>query len=494
LRGCVRLLKAEETRPEWVTTIYRQLASSAVTPAEKKLILSGLAVAQDPAARGIIERLADDDAVKAEAALALEAAARNTPPTISFDEEATVLIGKVGDARLVDSPIAGKALSLDGRDAHLELRRTAYWSVGDGAFTVALWVCPRSLRVAGLLCVGGYDWRHGWLLDVHPDGSVRLETSKAGNKSNGSIRTPGGTLPLGRWTHIAVIASRGDNNARILVNGRERARGRIDAEDLTNPEANVVIGGIENRDGHTFHGEIDELIIRKKALDADEIQALIEPGRGLIVVENQVRPTVRSKPPVTAVGEYVSLFDGESFAGWEGDTDKTWRIEHGAITAGSLVEEAARNEFLATTREYENFDLRLKFRIIGDKNVNAGVQLRTSRIPNHHDVCGYQADIGPGLEGHLYDECRRRCMLASPDGETLEKAQRAVGPDGWQTYRIRAEGDRIQFWFNGVQTVDYVEEEADIPRTGIIALQIHGGMQAIVAYKDIEIQELPASR
>jgi hypothetical protein len=187
----------------------------------------------------------------------------------------------------------------------------------------------------------------------------------------------------------------------------------------------------------------------------------------------------------------VSLFDGESFDGWEGDTERTWRIEDGTITAGSLEEAAPRNEFLSTTEEYEDFELRLKFRINGDHNVNAGVQFRTRRIPGHHEVIGYQADIGEGVDGHLYDESRRRRMLASPESDTLAEARAAVPEDGWQTYRIRAEGDRIRLWLNGVQTVDYVEEGAEIERTGIIAVQIHGGMRAVISYKDIEIEELP---
>lgn len=188
------------------------------------------------------------------------------------------------------------------------------------------------------------------------------------------------------------------------------------------------------------------------------------------------------------------LFDGKSFAGWEGDTTRVWRIENGAITAGSLETAAPRNEFLATEQEFENFDLRLRFKIVGEEKVNAGVQFRTRRIPAHHEVSGFQADIGPGVDGHLYDESRRKRMLASPDKQTVQKALQSVADDGWHTYRIRAEGDRIQLWLNGVQTVDYVEKDPEIERMGIIALQIHGGMRAIISYKDIEITELPGSQ
>lgn len=188
----------------------------------------------------------------------------------------------------------------------------------------------------------------------------------------------------------------------------------------------------------------------------------------------------------------VSLFDGKTFVGWEGNTKTTWRIENGMIVAGSHDKATPRNEFLSTKKCFENFDLRLKFKITGDKHINAGVQFRTERIPEHHEVIGFQADIGPGYYGALYDESRRRKILAKPNKDTSAKALAAVGKDGWHTYRIRAKGSHIQLWLNGVMTVDYIEKDPDIAQTGIIAIQIHGKMQAVIAYKDILIEELPS--
>ena len=60
----------------------------------------------------------------------------------------------------------------------------------------------------------------------------------------------------------------------------------------------------------------------------------------------------------------VALADGMSFAGWEGDTMKTWRIQDGAFVGGSLDEKVPHNEFLCTTREFGNFELRLKFKLV----------------------------------------------------------------------------------------------------------------------------------
>ena len=82
---------------------------------------------------------------------------------------------------------------------------------------------------------------------------------------------------------------------------------------------------------------------------------------------------------VVAQTNGTPLFDG-SFEGWEGDTENTWRIENGAIVAGSLKTAAPRNEFLATTRKFSDFDLELKFKVTGTEKINCGVQFRTARM------------------------------------------------------------------------------------------------------------------
>ena len=193
------------------------------------------------------------------------------------------------------------------------------------------------------------------------------------------------------------------------------------------------------------------------------------------------------QPPAAPV---ETLFDGTSFAGWNGDTKATWRIEDGAIVAGSPTAAAPRNEFLATNRTFGDFELRFEYKIDGSKDRNAGVQFRTVRIPNHHEVIGYQADIGDAYEGCLYDESRRNRVLVTPTKETVAQAL-ARAKNGWNEYVIRCEGRRIRLSINGVETVDYTETDATIPQEGVIALQIHGTMVGTIRYRNIRIVEFP---
>lgn len=182
---------------------------------------------------------------------------------------------------------------------------------------------------------------------------------------------------------------------------------------------------------------------------------------------------------------FTLLFDGKSLDGWEGN-EKMFRVEEGAIVAGTLKEPIPHNEFLCTEEKFGDFELRMKVKLVGE-GANAGIQFRTKRIADHHEVIGYQADMGEGWWGALYDESRRNKVLAGPSKETM---QEIVKREDWNDYVIRAEGKRIQLWLNGTKTVDYTEQDADIDATGVIAVQIHGGPASEASYKHIRIKEL----
>jgi hypothetical protein len=189
-----------------------------------------------------------------------------------------------------------------------------------------------------------------------------------------------------------------------------------------------------------------------------------------------------------AAPQATSLFDGKTLDGWEGDT-KVWRVVDGVIVGGSK-DGNPRNEFLATTKSYANFVLKLEYKLVGTEGfVNSGVQIRSRRIPKPpNEMKGYQADIGAGFSGALYDESRRNKMLVKPDPELIKKTEK-VGD--WNSYEIRCEGLRVRLTLNGVQTVDYTEEDQSLEQDGLIGLQIHGGCKAEVSFRNITIETLP---
>lgn len=192
---------------------------------------------------------------------------------------------------------------------------------------------------------------------------------------------------------------------------------------------------------------------------------------------------------VFAAAKPTRLFNGKSFAGWNGN-QQIFRIENGAIVGGSLKDKIVRNEFLCTDKEYSDFVLRAKFKLLGDPaRANAGIQFRTKRIPNDHEVIGYQADMGQNYWGALYDESRRKKVLAQPN---LDEMKKVLKLNDWNDYEIRAEGKRIRLSINGLQTVDYTEADDSIAQTGCICVQIHSGPPSEAWYKDITIETIRA--
>jgi hypothetical protein len=190
----------------------------------------------------------------------------------------------------------------------------------------------------------------------------------------------------------------------------------------------------------------------------------------------------------TVVSAAESLFDGKSLTGWEGDKS-IWRVESGAIAGGSL-EGNPRNEFLATLKTYKNFILRFEYKIVGNEGfVNGGVQIRSQRLSDPaNEMIGYQADIGHGYTGALYDESRRKVVLAMPDKDLVKSIEK-MGE--WIGYEIRANGPNIKIFVDGKLTVDYTETDPSLVQDGYIGLQIHGKSKAVIWYRNLTIETLP---
>ena len=179
----------------------------------------------------------------------------------------------------------------------------------------------------------------------------------------------------------------------------------------------------------------------------------------------------------------MPLFDGRTLDGWVGDRG-VFRVEDGAIVGGSLKKAVGSgNDFLCTTREFGDFELRLQVRLAGD-DPNGGVNFRSKRDPTSGVAAGYQADLGQSFWGCLYDEARRnRVIAAASPAPTVAAGQ-------WNDYRIRCEGRRIRLWVNGAPTVDYTETDANIPTSGILAVQVQAGRPCEAWYRNLRIREL----
>ena len=186
----------------------------------------------------------------------------------------------------------------------------------------------------------------------------------------------------------------------------------------------------------------------------------------------------------------TSLFDGKTLTGWKAVNPANahyWSVVDGVITCSSGDKKMPKNTYLATEKSYKNFEFRCLFRLSGDQKtglINSGLQYRS--IIKNNKIIGYQADIGKGYWGDIYDE-HRRGLLVKADLRTLKHL---LKEDGWNSYTIRCTGDRHELYINGVKTCDWTETDKKFTTPGVIALQLHSGGIAKMEYKDIVIEEL----
>ncbi|HVS18928.1 MAG TPA: family 16 glycoside hydrolase, partial [Planctomycetota bacterium] len=172
------------------------------------------------------------------------------------------------------------------------------------------------------------------------------------------------------------------------------------------------------------------------------------------------------------------LFDGETLAGWHTTSPaQFWSVEEGEIVGRHGG--ADYNDFLVSDVAVRDFRLTLEVRLVGDAG-NGGVQFR-SHVGVGGQVSGYQADVGPGWWGKLYEE-HGRAVLSDGAGEAH------VLRDGWNTYAIEAVGSHVTLTLNGVTSVELDDPEG--ARAGVLALQIHSGGATEIRFRNVRLEVL----
>ena len=155
-------------------------------------------------------------------------------------------------------------------------------------------------------------------------------------------------------------------------------------------------------------------------------------------------------PPVVETAGFTPLVNGNELSGWEGDTNSG--------RPGTACLSASPRAWIITSSWQPPTPTAiscwlLDFRLADGKG-NSGVQFRSVRVPPH-EMSGYQADIGEGYWGSLYDESRRNKVLVPAPQDAIK----ALNKSDWNHYAVRAMGDHIILGLGGKVAVNYRETE-----------------------------------
>jgi hypothetical protein len=197
----------------------------------------------------------------------------------------------------------------------------------------------------------------------------------------------------------------------------------------------------------------------------------------------------------------VSLFDGKSTNGWHSYLKSgpgAWRVVDGVL---QLDPSAPGQGDLITDNEYENYDLKLEWKIA--QGGNSGI------IFGVHEDPSFEATYLTGIEMQILDDAKAEDnKLATHRAGALYDMKAPSSPakpaGEWNKVEIKKLNGHLTFWLNGKKVVetqiggpewqDMLNKSkfktwkgfAAYPK-GHIALQDHG---AEVSFRNITIKEL----
>jgi len=160
----------------------------------------------------------------------------------------------------------------------------------------------------------------------------------------------------------------------------------------------------------------------------------------------------------------------ENSGSWEAHGDANWTFSNNELI-GEVKDGAGA---VITNKSYKDFILEVEFK--PDSTINSGIFIRCKKEEINPTDCFELNiwDLHPDQDNRTGAIVLRSVPIANV--ETIDK---------WNTYKIKAEGNHIQVWINGILTADLIEN--NLP-AGYIGLQAKGTGQVI--FRNIKIQKL----
>lgn len=257
---------------------------------------------------------------------------------------------------------------------------------------------------------------------------------------------------------------------------------------LDTKDGRVIMGVVQQQDPRsiTMLTPNDTVTVPRDEIASMRQSELSMMPEGLLqaMTGRQVRDLVAylaqpEQVPLSAAEDTLHyFFNGEDLTNWEGNPD-LWSVENGEIVGRSETG-LPRNEFLISQMVLGDFRLICEVRLQPNSE-NSGIQFRSKELPEG-EVKGYQADMGQGWWGKLYEEHGRAILW----DQSIEPH---VRKDDWNTYEILAVGHHIQTAINGHRSVDLKDPEGALE--GVTAFQLHSGGPLEVRFRKLQLELNP---
>ena len=199
----------------------------------------------------------------------------------------------------------------------------------------------------------------------------------------------------------------------------------------------------------------------------------------LLILSSLLLALAASADPLT----WKPLFNGKDLTGWHSVPGGKWEVVDGTIL-GTSPRSEPRHGLLVTDKRYKNFKVRAKFKV---EKGDSGFYFRAEKTGTKVSVKGFQAEVDNSPEvGGLY-ETSMRAWVKRPDPKVIKKIYK---PGEWADLLVTAIGDDLTVSLNGVTVTELLGDKKCL-KEGHLALQLHGGQDMRVQFKDLAIMELP---
>jgi hypothetical protein len=201
---------------------------------------------------------------------------------------------------------------------------------------------------------------------------------------------------------------------------------------------------------------------------------------GLVVLVLALGAAGADKP----AGKWTALWDGKTLKGWHVIGKGTWKVEDGVLVGRHRTADADYGH-LVTDATYADFQVRVVFKSLKG---NSGLYFRIEE-KGASGVSGFQAEIDPRVDvGGLY-ETNGRGWVVKPTADQIKKFFKV---DDWNTMVVSARGNKLRVTVNGVKSAEIDDPKGR--KKGKIALQLHGGQDVLVMFKEVSIIGKPVGK
>ena len=202
-----------------------------------------------------------------------------------------------------------------------------------------------------------------------------------------------------------------------------------------------------------------------------------------------------SEPAVIGPGT-IDLIEGRTLDEWKVPSGH-WSIEEERIVGQTGGENLEIPEWLYTKQRFSDFVFTCELKLTGDDHRNTGIYYRvnTFRFESYQGNKSFEAPSGYEFDaafsnsytGSLGDWYTRPSLRIYADQAVITQVYK---PGKWNRMTIRAYGNRLEYWINGIKIMDYLDHDPKAFLEGVIGLQLHDGSAMRVEFRNIRVRPL----